>query len=183
DLALRTLQQLAGLKETFVALFFASIGLVVSPRFLYDNLGAMLSVVAFTFILKMLAGFFPLWLLSRRGSQSPALTAMRCSWVLAHVSEFGFVLAAKGVSWGVLSRHVYLLLVGANAVSLCLAPWQFKALNFLLPPAPTPRLPSKHSSSFTAGVASDKGGRSVSPGARMWGKEGQAVVSRTPSPP
>eukprot|EP00933_Yihiella_yeosuensis_P003144 TRINITY_DN10560_c1_g1_i1.p1 TRINITY_DN10560_c1_g1~~TRINITY_DN10560_c1_g1_i1.p1 ORF type:complete len:676 (-),score=118.05 TRINITY_DN10560_c1_g1_i1:483-2210(-) len=134
DLGHRTFKQLLGLKETFVALFFASIGLVVSPHFLFDNLGAMLSVVAFTFILKLVSGFVPLWLLAPQGSQSPALSAIRASWVLAHVSEFGFVLAAKGAAWGALSRHVYLLLVGANAVSLCLAPWQFWIRDFVFPP-------------------------------------------------
>merc|ERR1712070_914871 len=64
--------------------------------------------------------------------------------ILAHISEFGFVLAAKGTSWGVLSRHVYLLLVGANAISLCLAPWLFHAWEWLqLSPTSPPTSPSR----------------------------------------
>merc|ERR1712048_1120631 len=133
DVAERAERRLGGLKDTFAALFFASIGLVVNGRFLLDNLGAILSVVVFIFILKTVTAYLPLRALAARGSSAPMLTALRVACILAHVGEFGFVLAAKGSSWGVLTRHVYLLLVGANAVSLCLAPWLFRALDMLLP--------------------------------------------------
>jgi len=124
---------IGGLRDTFVAWFFASIGLVVNPYFLLDNMRSMLSVVVFIFVLKLVTGWLPLWLFSARGSAAPAFDAFRASWILAHVSEFGFVLASKGKAWGVLSRHVYLLLIGANAVSLCLAPWLFRLREVILP--------------------------------------------------
>merc|ERR1712070_371456 len=68
--------------------------------------------------------------------------------ILAHISEFGFVLASKGVSWGLLSRHAYLLLVGANAISLCFAPWLFQAWELLQlsptsPPSSPPHAPAR----------------------------------------
>ena len=132
-LSQRAEQCVGGLKDTFVAWFFASIGLVVNPRFLFDNLRGVLSVAMFIFIMKLMTGFLPLWLLAERRSPTPALSALRASWILAHISEFGFVLASKGSGYGVLSRHVYLLLVGANSISLCLAPWLFKVREILLP--------------------------------------------------
>merc|ERR1719401_688188 len=67
EVGLRTEHLVGTVKDTFVAWFFASIGLVVNPWFLLDNLQAMLSVVAFIFVLKLLTGFLPLWLLAERG--------------------------------------------------------------------------------------------------------------------
>merc|ERR1712025_1271950 len=116
DMAKNIEHQLGSLRETFVAWFFASIGLVVNPHFLYDNLRAILSVTMFLFVLKLLSGFLPLWTLSHRWRKSSPKSlieeSMHMSWILAHTSEFGFVLASKGTSWRVISRHVYLLLVG-----------------------------------------------------------------------
>lgn len=132
ELGRRAEHAIAGVRDTFVAWFFASIGLVVNPYFMLDNWQAMLSVVILVFVLKLVTGFLPLWLLSPRGTHRRALAAFRASWILAHISEFGFVLASKGQAWGVLSRHVYLLLIGANAVSLCLAPWQFRVREVVL---------------------------------------------------
>lgn len=133
DASERALHMLVPLKDFFAALFFASIGLVVNGRFLIDNFAAVLSVVGFVFVLKIFTAFPPIRLLASGSSPSPSLMALRVSCVLAHVGEFGFVLAAKGAALGVLSRHVYLLLVGANAVSLCLAPWLFWTLEWSMP--------------------------------------------------
>jgi len=133
DAAERALHRLGGLRDAFTALFFASIGLVVNAKFLVENIAAVLSVVVFLFILKVITAVVPLWLLAGKTSPTPAVTAFRVSFILAHVSEFGFVLAARGSAWGVLPKHVYLLVIGANAVSLILAPWQFRALEWLAP--------------------------------------------------
>jgi len=133
EVAKRAEHRLGGLKDVFAALFFGSIGFVVNARFLYDNLSAIISVVIFVFVLKAATAFLPLWLLATRKLPAPGLTALRLCCTLAHVGEFGFVLAARGSTLGVLSRHVYLLLIGANSVSLCLTPWMFQAVNWLLP--------------------------------------------------
>lgn len=128
DVAGRALQRLCGLRDVLAALFFASMGLVVNWRFLLDNLPAILSVVVFVSLLK-----FSAVMLSLSIAASPAHFRLRSACILAHVGEFGFILAAKGSTWGALSRHVYLLLVGTNAISLCLAPWQFRFMEYWLP--------------------------------------------------
>lgn len=133
DVAERADKRLGSLKDVFAALFFGSIGLVVSGRFLFDNLGAISSVVGFIFAMKTATAFLPLRMLATRKSPTPALTALRVSCIVAHVGEFGFVVAAKGSIWGVLPRHVYLLLIGANSISLCLAPWLVQLMEVVLP--------------------------------------------------
>eukprot|EP00928_Gymnodinium_smaydae_P037333 TRINITY_DN25938_c0_g1_i2.p1 TRINITY_DN25938_c0_g1~~TRINITY_DN25938_c0_g1_i2.p1 ORF type:complete len:299 (+),score=49.71 TRINITY_DN25938_c0_g1_i2:261-1157(+) len=133
QVAERAGQRIGGLKDFFAALFFASIGLVINGRFLFDNLAAILSVVGYLFVLKTVTLFVPLRAIATAGSTSPAITSFRVAAILAHVGEFGFIFAAKGESWDVLPRHVYLLLVGANAVSLCLTPSVMRVLNWVLP--------------------------------------------------
>jgi len=61
EVAERAEQRLGGLKDVFAAFFFGSIGLVVSGRFLVDNLAAILSVVGFIFTFKAATSFLPLW--------------------------------------------------------------------------------------------------------------------------
>jgi len=138
-------------KDCFVAWFFASIGLVIPPLFLLDNLRIILSVGTIFFLLKLITGFAPLVLLVR-GSKSPVMQSLRTSWILAHISEFGFVLASKGEKWGLISRHVYLLLLGTNAMSLCLAPFLFRAREFLLPAEDAEDGGSMHSPRWVASV-------------------------------
>jgi len=133
EVAERANQRLRSMKDILSALFFGSIGLVVSWRFLLDNILAILSVVWFILVLKIATAFLPLRLLAARGFESPAMTSFRVACILAHVGEFGIVLAARGSSLGVLSRHVHLLLVGANAVSLSLAPVVVRILEVVLP--------------------------------------------------
>eukprot|EP00929_Paragymnodinium_shiwhaense_P057653 TRINITY_DN28861_c0_g1_i1.p1 TRINITY_DN28861_c0_g1~~TRINITY_DN28861_c0_g1_i1.p1 ORF type:complete len:851 (+),score=137.26 TRINITY_DN28861_c0_g1_i1:192-2744(+) len=129
----RAERRLAGMRDVLVAFFFAAVGLVVNVAFLIDNLGALLSVVAFVFISKTFTSYLSLRWIAVSEFSNPSLTALRVSFILAHIGEFGFVLAAKGSKWGVLSRHVYLLLMGANAVSLCLTPPLFRFVEWLLP--------------------------------------------------
>jgi Kef-type K+ transport system membrane component KefB len=57
--------------------------------------------------------------------------SFRCAAGLAHVGEFGFLIASRGRSLGLLERDAYLLLVGTTAVSLLTSPL---VLGLVLPP-------------------------------------------------
>eukprot|EP00397_Hematodinium_sp_SG-2012_P017031 GEMP01017398.1.p1 GENE.GEMP01017398.1~~GEMP01017398.1.p1 ORF type:complete len:733 (+),score=124.53 GEMP01017398.1:109-2307(+) len=109
------------LRRFFGVLFFGSIGLVVYPLFLWDNTFAVVTVSLWLLISKLFIG--AACLISCGVSKKDSMVL---SLRLAHVGEFGFLFASKGRSWGILSRHVYLLLVGATACSIASAPILFK---------------------------------------------------------
>ena len=114
----QTLTYVEPLRDIFAALFFASIGMLIDPFFLWNNLELILGLVAIVFIGKFLI-ITPLVRLFRY----PLKTALIAGLGLAQIGEFSFVLASEGLSLGLVSRRVYLLILGTTAVTLVLTPF------------------------------------------------------------
>ena len=114
----QTLTYVEPLRDIFAALFFASIGMLIDPVFLWNNLELILGLVAIVFVGKLLI-ITPLVRLFRY----PLKTALIAGFGLAQIGEFSFVLASEGLSLGLVSRRVYLLILGTTAVTLVLTPF------------------------------------------------------------
>ncbi|MCY7323797.1 MAG: cation:proton antiporter [Phormidesmis sp. CAN_BIN36] len=114
----QTLTYVEPLRDIFAALFFASIGMLIDPVFLWNNLELILGLVAIVFVGKFLI-ITPLVRLFRY----PLKTALIAGLGLAQIGEFSFVLASEGLSLGLVSRRVYLLILGTTAVTLVLTPF------------------------------------------------------------
>ncbi len=92
--------------------------MLIDPLFLWNNLELILGLVALVFVGKFLI-ITPLVKLFRY----PLKTALITGLGLAQIGEFSFVLASEGQSLGLVSRRVYLLLLGTTAVTLVLTPF------------------------------------------------------------
>ncbi|NJM72993.1 MAG: sodium:calcium exchanger [Scytonema sp. RU_4_4] len=114
----QTLTYVEPLRDIFASLFFASIGMLIDPVFLWNNLELILGLVALVFIGKCLI-ITPLVKLFRY----PLKTALIVGLGLAQIGEFSFVLASEGQALGLVSRQVYLLILGTTAVTLVLTPF------------------------------------------------------------
>jgi CPA2 family monovalent cation:H+ antiporter-2 len=114
----QTLNYVEPLRDIFACLFFATIGMLIDPVFLWHNLELILGLVALVFVGKFLI-ITPLVLLFRY----PLKTALITGLGLAQIGEFSFVLASEGLSLGLVSRRVYLLVLGTTAVTLVLTPF------------------------------------------------------------
>jgi monovalent cation:H+ antiporter-2, CPA2 family len=123
----QTLTYVEPLRDIFAALFFVAIGMLIDPVFLWNNLELILGLVALVFIGKFLI-VTPLVLLFRY----PLKTALITGLGLAQIGEFSFVLASEGQTLGLVSRQVYLLILGTTAVTLVLTPFVLRALPTLL---------------------------------------------------
>ena len=121
-----TLTIVEPLRDVFASLFFASIGMLIDPVFLWQNLDLILGLVALVFLGKFLI-ITPLVKLFRY----PLKTALIAGLGLAQIGEFSFVLASEGQVLGLVSRHVYLLIVGTTAVTLMLTPFVLRVIPFL----------------------------------------------------
>ena len=123
----QTLAYVEPLRDIFATLFFASIGMLIDPVFLWNNLDLILGLVALVLLGKFLI-------------ITPVVKAFHYSWKtalisglgLAQIGEFSFVLASEGQALGLVSRRVYLLLLGTTAVTLVLTPFVFQLLPKLL---------------------------------------------------
>ncbi|XP_071951694.1 transmembrane and coiled-coil domain-containing protein 3-like [Antedon mediterranea] len=117
------------LKDFFSALFFTSIGLHIFPTFVLYEFSILLSLTFVVVITKCMTAAFVLgFLLPTTDSNIKWIVASG----LAQVSEFSFVLGSRARRLGILSREVYLLILGITTLSLLLAPvlWHFSTYRF-----------------------------------------------------
>lgn len=110
-------------RETFSVLFFVSVGMLVNPAFLMDNLGHVtaltLLVVAGKFFIVLLLGmFFP----------RPARTFLVVAVGLAQVGEFSFILGQGGLYLGLLNSNQYALILAASLISITINPFLYRLL-------------------------------------------------------
>ncbi|MEI6442756.1 MAG: cation:proton antiporter [Nostocales cyanobacterium ELA583] len=121
-----TLTIVEPLRDIFASLFFAAIGMLIDPVFLWQNLELILGLVALVFVGKFLI-ITPLVMLFRY----PLKTALITGLGLAQIGEFSFVLASEGQTLGLVSRQIYLLILGTTAVTLILTPFILRLVPFL----------------------------------------------------
>jgi monovalent cation:H+ antiporter-2, CPA2 family len=122
----QTLTYVEPLRDIFASLFFAAIGMLIDPVFLWNNLELILGLVALVFVGKFLI-ITPLVRLFRY----PLKTALIVGLGLAQIGEFSFVLASEGQALGLVSRQIYLLILGTTAVTLVLTPFVLRLVPFL----------------------------------------------------
>jgi monovalent cation:H+ antiporter-2, CPA2 family len=114
----QTLAYVEPIRDVFAALFFAAIGMLIDPLFLWNNLDLILGLVLIVFVGKFVI-ITPLVKLFGY----PLKTALIAGLGLAQIGEFSFVLASEGRSLGLVSKRVYLLLLGTTAVTLVVTPF------------------------------------------------------------
>ena len=119
----QTLAYVEPIRDVFAALFFAAIGMLIDPLFLWNNLDLILGLVSIVFIGKFLI-ITPLVKLFGY----PLQTALIAGLGLAQIGEFSFVLASEGRNLGLVSKRVYLLLLGTTAVTLVVTPFVLRLI-------------------------------------------------------
>jgi monovalent cation:H+ antiporter-2, CPA2 family len=114
----QTLTYVEPLRDIFASLFFAAIGMLIDPVFLWNNLELILGLVALVLVGKFLI-ITPIVKLFGY----PLKTAIIAGVGLAQIGEFSFVLASEGQALGLVSRRIYLLILGTTAVTLVITPF------------------------------------------------------------
>lgn len=123
DLSHRAAEESLPLRDAFSVLFFVSVGMLFDPAMLIEEPMRVLVVVGIVMIGKTAAAF--LLVLS---FGYPLNTALTVSAGLAQVGEFSFILAALGVSLGLLPPEGQNLILAGALISIALNPLVFKAI-------------------------------------------------------
>lgn len=110
-------------RETFAVLFFVSVGMLVNPLVLVNNIGevialTLLIVVGKAFISALLGFFFP----------RPAHTALVVAAGLSQIGEFSFIVGQAGVALGLLTQDQYSLILAGALLSIMVNPLMFRAI-------------------------------------------------------
>ena len=123
DLSHRAAQESLPLRDAFSVLFFVSVGMLFDPNVLTEQPLKVLATVGIIIVGKSLAAFF-LVLIFRY----PLNTALTVSASLAQIGEFSFILAALGVSLGLLPVEAQSLILAGAFISITLNPLVFRII-------------------------------------------------------
>lgn len=106
------------IQSILLMVFFLSIGLLIDFRYIWENIGTVLLIVTFVAVLKTAIN---IGLIRALGETWPR--AFLSGALLAQLGEFSFVLAAMGLSAGVVSWENHRLLVSVTVISLLFSPF------------------------------------------------------------
>ena len=112
------------LQDAFAVLFFVSVGMLFDPTILVRQPLQVLAVVLIVLLGKSVAAFAIVL-----AFRYPVHTALRISASLAQIGEFSFILAALGVSLGLLTPEAQGLVVAGALLSITLNPFVFSAVD------------------------------------------------------
>jgi monovalent cation:H+ antiporter-2, CPA2 family len=119
----RAAEETLPLRDAFSVLFFVSVGMLFEPGVLMREPLHVLMVVAIIMFGKSFAAFL-LVLLFRY----PLNTALTVSASLAQIGEFSFILAALGISLGLLPPEGQSLVLAGAIISIAVNPLVFRAI-------------------------------------------------------
>ena len=122
ELSQRAASDALPLQDAFSVLFFVSVGMLFDPSVLVREPLRLLLVLGIIVVGKSAAAFAIV-----RAFGLPASTALTISASLAQIGEFSFILAALGVSLGLLPAEARSLVVAGALISITLHPFVFNA--------------------------------------------------------
>jgi len=119
----RAAEESLPLRDAFAVLFFVSVGMLFDPMVLIDRPLQVLAVTGIIVLGKSLAA--ALLVLAFR---YPLNTALTVAASLAQIGEFSFILAALGVSLGLLPKEGQSLILAGALLSMALNPMVFSLI-------------------------------------------------------
>jgi len=121
------LDRVLPMRDVFATLFFASIGLLIDPVFLWENAWVLLGLVGIVMLGKaaIATGLI-------RAFGYPLKTALIVGLGINQIGEFSFVLAGVARSANLFTDRVYGLAIGTAAATLLITPFVMRATPLLL---------------------------------------------------
>jgi CPA2 family monovalent cation:H+ antiporter-2 len=111
------------IRDTFVALFFVTIGMLIDPGTLPSSWRLLVVMVAL-----ILVGKFAVWFAVVRMFGYPAQTALRVGIGLTQIGEFSFILAQVSLHSGLIGSDVYNATLAASLITILANATLFKLL-------------------------------------------------------
>jgi CPA2 family monovalent cation:H+ antiporter-2 len=120
------------IKDTFVVVFFLSVGMLFNPLAVVENLGLFIATLGVILIVKPLAAYLITIILKH-----PLKTAVTVGIALSQIGEFSFIVAEEALKFKILSDDAYDILVAASLTSIALNPIFFRIFQNYLGVTPT----------------------------------------------
>jgi CPA2 family monovalent cation:H+ antiporter-2 len=123
SLSHRAAEESLPLRDAFAVVFFVAVGMLFDPAVLIREPLRVLTVIAIITVGKSLAAFAIVLIF-----RYPLNTALTVSASLAQIGEFSFILAALGLSLGLLPPEGHSLIVAGALISIAINPLVFQAI-------------------------------------------------------
>lgn len=109
-------------KDLFGAVFFVSVGMMIDPQAMVTYAWPIAAVTLLTIFGKLFSTTLGALL-----SGQPLKQSVQVGMSMAQIGEFAFIVAALGLSLGVISDFIFPIAVGASAVTTFTTPYLIKA--------------------------------------------------------
>ena len=110
-------------REAFAVLFFVSIGMLVNPIYLFNNIGHVLALTALIVVGKSIVTLLLGMIFPWQGR-----TALVVAAGLSQIGEFSFILGQAGISLELLHQDQYSLILAGALLSITINPMMFRLI-------------------------------------------------------
>jgi CPA2 family monovalent cation:H+ antiporter-2 len=124
----QALGEITPLRDIFATLFFVSLGMLLSPAFVLDNLPLIAVTVTAIILIKLLIIFGIVWFFGYSGR-----IALLAGAGLFQIGEFGFILAQVGANSGLVTDQFYSLILASAIITMLLTPLSINLASWLHP--------------------------------------------------
>lgn len=124
DLSHRILGEVMPLRDIFAGLFFVSVGILVDPAFVAENLPLVLLMLALIVVAK---GMLTSAIVAI--ARYPVRTALLTGVLLAQSAEFSFLLARLGTKLGAVTSAAFSLMLVGAVTSIVIAPLLYQMVS------------------------------------------------------
>ncbi len=104
-------------KNLFGAIFFISVGMMLVPSVILDYIGPVIIICIVVIVGQILSATFGILL-----SGQTLYNAVRGGFSMMQIGEFSFIVATLGMSLGVISVHLYPIIVCVSVITTLLTP-------------------------------------------------------------
>ncbi|MBM3208128.1 MAG: hypothetical protein FJZ57_05925 [Chlamydiae bacterium] len=112
------------LKDTFIVMFFISVGMIFNPMAVFEHFGLFLMTLSIILIVKPIIAFFITCILGYSSHIGVTIAV-----ALSQIGEFSFIMAEQALKFGILPQVGYDIIVACALISLSLNPSLFKLLH------------------------------------------------------
>ena len=144
DYAHQALSDVGPLRDLFTLIFFASVGMLIDPRWLFENAYFLAPLIVAAW-----AGKGLILALIVRGFGYAHVVPFACAFYLGQMGELAFVIARLGTQTGGLNAQTYKILITIAAISMAItplvAPWTTRCYSLWRHFRPNPSPPPSSS--------------------------------------
>jgi monovalent cation:H+ antiporter-2, CPA2 family len=122
DYAYQAMSDVVPFKESFMGLFFVSVGMLLNVSFAADHFLPVFLFFVLILLAKFLIGYVAVIL-----AGFSSRTAIIAGLGIAQIGEFSFVLAIEGRKFGLINEDLYQIFIATSILSMLATPFVYKA--------------------------------------------------------